>query len=146
MKLAGLILIFALPGLAKDWKVGQVKVLDTDKWCGEQTAANFPGICGYKGEHTPIQFHDSGWGAPQPPNPVTQILEIDGADAIYIVKREALDGGVRLKPGAEVQYAADGKRLLIRIQPEPPKVQDPKHPFHVGWQQNKVVVLETRKR
>jgi hypothetical protein len=146
MKLAGVILIFALSGLAKDWKTGQVKVLDTDKWCGEQTAAHFPGICGVKGEHAPILFHDSGWGSPQPPNPVTQILEIDTVDTIYIVKREALDGGVQLKPGAEAQYAADGKRLLIRIRPEPPKVHDPRHPFPAGWQQNKVQILETRKR
>jgi hypothetical protein len=97
------------------WSSGAIKVVDTNEWCGRPGIPDWPGICGPPRSDALTLFSDSSGGAPRPANPYSQVLEIDGADAIYIVRRTSLDGGLRFRPGAVARFSVDGKHLLIKF-------------------------------
>jgi hypothetical protein len=139
------LILIGLPlfaGSKRIWNQGNIALVDTNLWCGKPLPAvphvgsyhgvggngGWPGICGAPGGFATIQF-PSYWGGPPQPNPTTQILEIDGADATYIVKRQGLDGGLRLRANAVTEYSLDKKHLLIRFP---------------GTEQEKVEILEIR--
>jgi hypothetical protein len=137
--------LIALPILAfsKDsWSSGSIKVVDTDEWCGRPGIPDWPGICGPLRGDAMTLFSESG-GAPRPPNPYSQVLEIDGPDAIYIVRRTSLDGGLRFRPGAIAQFAVDGKHLSIKF--DRPVVN--RHgELQFKHDQDRTDILEIRKR
>ena len=108
----------ALPiiGFSKDtWKSGRIKVIDTDEWCGRPGAVDWPAICGTLPSGAPRFFNDNRGDAVRPPNPFSQVLEIDGPDAVYIVKSTRLDGALKFNAGASAQFAVDGKHLKIKF-------------------------------
>jgi hypothetical protein len=135
--------MFALPVLmaAKDsFSTGSIKVLNTDEWCGRPGIPDFPAICSIRGDSTAL-FNDNHGAVPQGA-PYTQILEIDGADAIYVVKRTGLDGGLSFPAGAKAQFAVDGKHLLIKFDRE---VKDRHGEVHVQHGQDKTDILQVKK-
>ncbi len=108
----------ALPIVAfsKDtWMSGKIKVIDADEWCGRPAAVDWPAICGALPSGATRFFNDSRADAVRPPNPYSQILEIDGADAVYIVKSTRLDGALQFRPGATAQFSLDGKHVKIKF-------------------------------
>jgi hypothetical protein len=110
--------LLALPMLAfcKDtWKSGQIKVIDTDEWCGRPGAVDWPAICGTSPSGATRLVNDSRADAVRPANPYSQILEIDGPDAVYIVRSTRLDGALQFRAGALAQFSVDGKHLKIKF-------------------------------
>jgi hypothetical protein len=56
--------------------------------------------------------------AVRPANPYSQILEIDGPDAVYVVRTTRLNSALKFRPGAVAQFAVDGKHLKIKFDRE----------------------------
>jgi hypothetical protein len=138
---AFLLLAFSVLLFAEDvWKSGPIKVLDTDEWCGRPGIADWPGLCdGLKG-NTAL-FSDSRGASARPVTPYSQILEIDGPDAVYIVKRTSLDTGLKFRPGALAQFAVAGKHLKIKFDQE----ETTRHgELRVRHEQATTDILETR--
>jgi hypothetical protein len=110
--------VLALPMVAfsKDtWKSGQIKVIDTDEWCGRPGAVDWPAICGALPSGATRMVNDSRSDAVRPANPYTQILEIDGPNAVYIVRSTRLDGALQFRAGALARFSVDGKHLKIKF-------------------------------
>ncbi len=130
-----LILAFAaIPLLAYKknyhWNSGTIRVLSEDQWCreghpkspdrgtdgaGRPVAGWDLGTCGPRRSDATVELQNSAGPAA---NPTTQMIEIDGPDRIYIVRRTGLDGGVRIRPDSAAEFAVDGKHLLLRFQCE----------------------------
>ncbi len=55
-------------------------------------------------------------------SPETQFLQIDGSDVSYVLKYQAFDvpATIDVLPGSKVEYAIDGKYLLLRMTTEGP--------------------------
>jgi hypothetical protein len=136
--------LFAVPMLAfgKDsWSSGSIKVLDTNEWCGRPGIPDYPEICGPpRGDATAL-FSDSH-GA-RAATPFSQILEIDGADVIYVIRRTSLDGGLHFQDGAKAQFAVDGKHLIIKFDRE---VRDRNGEVQWKHDHDRTDILEIRKR
>jgi len=115
-RIAFLSLALSIVAFSKDtWKSGRIKVIDSDEWCGRPVAVDWPAICGTLPSGAPRFFNDSRGDALRPPNPYSQILEIDGPDAVYIVKSTRLDGALQFRAGASAQFLVDGKHLKIKF-------------------------------
>ena len=138
-------LLLALPVLAFNndvWKSGSIKVVDTDEWCGRPGIPDWPGICGQQGA-TRALFSDAHGDSVRPANPFSQILEIDAPDAIYIVRRTSLDGGLQFQPGAIAQFAVDGKHLKIKFDRQE---KNRRGEIQVRHDHDRTDLLELRKR
>ena len=113
-RLVFLFLALSILASAKDaWSSGPIKVLDTNEWCGRPGIPDWPEICGPTRSDAMALFSGTS-GAPAG-SPYSQILQIDGPDATYVVRRTSLDGGLHFEPGAKAQYQVDGKHLLIKF-------------------------------
>ncbi len=97
------------------WKSGRIKVIDTLEWCGRPAAVDWPAICQSSAIGPARLFNDSRGDAVRPASPFSQILEIDGPDAVYVVKSTRLDGALQFRPGALAQFSVDGKHLKIKF-------------------------------
>ena len=136
--------LLALPVLAfsKDsWSSGSIKVLDTNEWCGRPGIPDWPEICGPPRGDTTALFDSHG--ASRPASPYSQILEIDAADAIYVIRRTSLDGGLHFRNGAKAQFAVDGKHLIIKFDREVVKRNGEVQLKH---DHDRTDILEIRKR
>lgn len=139
------LLLLALPTLAfcKDnWKSGPIKVINTDEWCARPIAADWPGICRIVPGATTL-FNDSHGDAVRPANPHSQILEIDGPDAVYVVRSTRLNSALTFRPGAVAQFAVDGKHLKIKFDRE----ETNRHgELRVHHESGETDILEMRRR
>ena len=137
--------LLVLPSLAfcKDsWSSGAIKVVNTDEWCGRPATADWPAICGPTRGDSMALFNENTSGVPRS-TPYSQVLEIDGPDAIYIVKRTSLDSGLSFRPGAAAQFAEDGKHLLIKFDRQ---VVGRHGETHLVHDHDRTDILEIRKR
>ncbi len=135
----------ALPILAfgKDsWSSGSIKALDTNEWCARPGIPDWPEICGPPRADTTALFSDSN-GAGPPASPHSQILEIEGVDAIYVIRRTSLDSGLHFREGAKAQFAVDGKHLIVKFDRE---TVNRRGEVQVKHEQARTDILEVRKR
>lgn len=138
------ILLFAVAVAAfgrDSWSSGLIKVLDTDAWCSRPGIADWPGICGPPKASSTTLLNDAG--NTHPASPYSQILQIDGPDATYVVRRTSLDGGLSFQAGARAQFALDGKHLLIKFD----RVSVDRHgDTKVQHDHDRTDILEVRKK
>ena len=117
-RIAFIVLALPLLTFGKDsWSSGSVKVLETNEWCARPGIPDWPEICGPPRADALTLFNNAHGGGP-PASPYTQVLEIDGADAIYVVRRTSFDGGLHFRDGAKAQFTVEGKHLIIRFDRE----------------------------
>ncbi len=139
-----IILFFlALPVLlfSKDsWSTGSIKVLDTNEWCGRPGIPDWPAICGPPRADQTTIFNNSS--AAPPASPYSQILEIDAPDAIYVIRRTSLDGGLHFRDGAKARFAVEGRHLIIRFDRE---VRNRNGEITLKHDHDRTDILETRK-
>lgn len=141
-RIAFIVLALPILALGKDsWSTGTIKVLDTNEWCGRPGIPDWPEICGPPRSDALTLFSDSH-GAP-PASPYSQILEIDGADVTYVVRRTSLDGGLHFREGAKAQFAVDGKHLIIRFDRE---VKNRRGELQLKHDHDRTDILDVRKR
>jgi hypothetical protein len=115
-RIAFVLLALPIVAVSKDtWRSGRIKVIDTNEWCGRPAAADWPAICQTSAVGPARLFNDSRGDAVRPPNPYTQILEIDAPEAIYVVKSTRLDGALQFLPDATAQFSVEGKHLKIKF-------------------------------
>ena len=126
---------------ASDFTSGTIKVLAADEWCARPGIPDWPEICGAPGAGQTTLFNGSA-GAPKG-TPYSQILEIQGADAIYVVRRTSLDGGLQFSPGAKAQFQVDGKHLLLKFDRE---VQDRSGQKHLKHDHDRLDILQMKKK
>jgi hypothetical protein len=140
-RIAFLLVALAMLALGKDsWSSGSIKVLDTNEWCARPGIPDYPEICGApRGDQTTL-FNDSHGG--RPATPFSQILEIDGTDAIYVIRRTSLDGGLHFESGAKAQFAVDGKHLIIKFDRE---VRGRNNEVQLKHDHDRTDILEIRK-
>ncbi len=72
--------------------------------------------------------------------PETQFLQIDGSDVSYVLKYQAFDvpATIDVLPGSKVEYAIDGKHLLLRMTTEGPRHRRLRERGH-GFEYDQVV-------
>jgi hypothetical protein len=117
-RIAFIVLALPLLTFGKDsWSSGSIKVLETNEWCARPGIPDWPEICGPPRADALTLFNNAHGGGP-PASPYTQVLEIDGADAIYVVRRTSFDGGLHFRDGAKAQFTVEGKHLIIRFDRE----------------------------
>ncbi len=139
------LIFLALPILTfgKDsWSSGSIKVLDTNEWCARPGIPDWPEICGPPRADATTLFSDSHGGGP-PSSPYSQILEIDGVDAIYVIRRTSLDGGLQFREGARAQFLVDGKHLIVKFDRE---TANRRGEAQVKHERARTDILEVRKR
>jgi hypothetical protein len=138
-----LIALFVIATLAysKDsWSSGSIKVLDTDEWCSRPGIPDSPEICGPTRSDTMALFN----GASGRPNgPYSQILEIGAPDAIYVIRRTSLDGGLHFPAGATAQFLVEGKHMMIKFNREE---SDRQGNVHLKPDHGRADILEIKKR
>lgn len=122
-----------------NWRSGTIRVLSTDLWCGQS------GVCGPGlGSHT--QYGLWVWDGPYTPEPATLVLEIDGGDAVYIVRKAYLHGGPGIRPGSATQFAVEGTHLLVKFQREDYELDHGRPILHLYPEQDRTEIIEIRKR
>ncbi len=126
MKLALVLLVVSAvaPLGAKDfvWHSGTVAKLGFEGWCPQMLpASGYDKVCGL----TPRTASSRAF--PLMPaeafSPETQFLQIDSSGASYLVKWQALEAAaiIDVGPGSKVEYAVDGKHLVLRPTSEGPR-------------------------
>lgn len=141
-RIAFFVVLLAGLAIGKDaWQSGPIKVVDTDQWCARPGIPDWPGICGPPRSDSMALFNDSSGGVPRA-TPYSQVLEIDGPDATYVVKRTSLDGGLSFRDGAMAQFEVDGKHLLIKFDRQVVKHGESR----VVHDHDRTDILEVRKR
>ena len=136
-----LLLMPFLAQASESWSSGVIKVVDTDKWCARPGIPDWPEICGPTRGDTMALFNENTGGSPHG-SPYSQILEIDASDAVYVVRRTSLDGGLSFQPGARAQFAVDGKHLLLKFDRQ---VVNRKGEVRMVHDHDRTDILETRK-
>jgi hypothetical protein len=137
------LLLLSLPLLATDnsvWSSGAIKVLAADEWCARPGIPDWPEICGAPGAGQTTLFNGSA-GAPKG-TPYSQILEIQAADAVYVVRRTSLDGGLQFSPGAKAQFLVDGKHLLLKFDRE---IVDRNGQTHLKREHDRLDILQVKR-
>jgi hypothetical protein len=127
-RFAALLLIFFAVSIASganknpNWLSGTIDGVTSQRSC---KAIGIRGTCGQLLD-VPIQFigSDAGVigsgpsqvsvGAPVP-NPVTQVIQVEGPDTSYTVRSVSLTNGLEFPPHAHVEYAVEGKHLRLRL-------------------------------
>lgn len=142
-RIAFLVLAFPILAFGKDsWSSGSIKVLDTNEWCARPGIPDWPEICGPPRADALTLFNNRNGGGP-PASPYTQILEIDAPDAIYVIRRTSLDGGLHFRDGAKAQFAVEGKHLIIKFDRE---AVNRRGEVQVKHDHDRTDILEIRKR
>ncbi len=142
MKRIALLLVLPMLAFSKDsWSSGTIKVLDTNEWCARPGIPDWPGVCGPLRSDTTALFNNAGTG--RPASPLSQILEIDTADAIYVIRRTSMDSGLQFSPGAKAQFQVDGKHMLIKFDRE---ATNHRGETSVHHDHDRTDILETKKR
>jgi len=102
------------------WVPGTLGIVTTDDWCKAPSGSR--GSCGQPMDYGPSQQMRSDIdapsltvGTPAIPNPVTQIIKVEGANASYIVKYETLLRRIKSVPNAPVEFAIEGRHLFLRL-------------------------------
>jgi hypothetical protein len=138
-----IVLAFPILAFCKDaWNSGSIKVLDTDEWCGRPGIPDWPEICGPPRADSMTLFNNKNGGGP-PASPYSQILQIEAPDAIYVVRRTSLDGGLHFRDGARAQFTVEGKHLIIKFDRE---ITNRRGEVQLKHDHDRTDILETRKR
>ena len=77
----------------ESWKTGTIKALDAHDWCSRPGIPDWPGVCGPPGSSSMSLFNDLG-DSSHTGIAHSQLLEIEAADTIYVVRRTSFDGGL----------------------------------------------------
>jgi len=98
---------------APNWFSATIGVVTSNRWC---KTIGIRGTCGPLLD-VPIQFigTDTGDVVTPVPNPVTQIIQVEGPKASYTVRFASLNKGLDFPPDAHVEFAIEGKHLLLRL-------------------------------